>query len=76
MRFVGNVKVNTVPFLRMLLTEILPPCASTIRLQIGRPKPVPFALVVLRGVQSSCIDSSGIPIPVSEKLIKTCPFCL
>ena len=46
----GSVMVNVLPLPTVLVTWILPPCASTNRLQIGRPKPIPFALVVKRGL--------------------------
>ncbi len=39
---IGNVKLNIAPFSPKLFTpHILPPCASTIFLQIYSPKPVP-----------------------------------
>ena len=64
---IGTVIVNVDPLAMALLTEILPRCASTIRLQIGRPKPIPFAFVVKRGLQSLSSTHLVMPSPVSVK---------
>src|SRR5207237_1978768 len=39
----GSVKLNVVSFPSSLSTEIFPPCASIIILQITKPDPVPFS---------------------------------
>ena len=46
---------------------IWPLLASTKRLQIARPSPIPWALVVKRGVNILDKTSSDMPLPVSWK---------
>ncbi len=43
----GSEKKKVVPFPSLLSSQIFPPWASTIILQITNPKPVPFSLAVL-----------------------------
>ena len=72
----GIVMVTVVPFPSVLFKEILPLCASTMRLQIGKPKPMPLALVVKSGTPSLSLlkVSSVMPVPVSLKTIFTLSF--
>jgi len=72
----GMVMVTVVPFPRMLFTEILPPWASSMRLQMGKPKPMPLALVVKSGNPSLSLlkFSFVMPAPVSLKAIFTLSF--
>jgi len=44
---------------------ISPPCCSMIFLQLAKPNPVPFCLVVKRGSNILDISSSEIPFPES-----------
>ena len=44
------------------------------RLAMGKPKPIPLALVVKSGTQSLLNVSGDIPIPVSLKTNFTLPF--
>ena len=67
----GIVMVKVVPFPTVLSTEMDPSWASTIRLQMARPNPIPLALVVKRGVHIFSLISSGIPSPVSVKVNST-----
>ena len=46
---IGNTSVKVVPRFFAVLTAIDPPWASTMRLHIAKPKPIPFALVVNKG---------------------------
>ena len=71
---VGIVMVNVEPFPTELSAETVPPCASTMRLQIVSPRPIPLALVVKKGDQNFVMTSLGIPTPVSEKLTVTPSF--
>src|SRR5690348_4944763 len=74
------VKLKQVPFPTTLVTEISPPCNSTRRLTIERPRPVPPYFRVVE--ESACAKlekmtpslSLGIPMPVSltEKRSTTC----
>ena len=41
----GSVKENVLPLPGSLSTQMRPPWYSTISLQMGRPRPVPFGLV-------------------------------
>ena len=50
----GRTMTKVVPSPGALSTKILPQCASTMRLQMDSPKPIPFALVVNKGVQRFC----------------------
>ncbi len=69
--FVGRVRVIVVPLFCVLVALIFPPCASTMRLQIGKPNPMPLALVVKSSVHMRFNVSSDMPTPVSWKLIST-----
>ena len=62
--FFGNSIVNTVGG---DFTHIVPPCCSTIVLQIERPRPVPVCLVVNNGSNIFDCNSGKIPGPVSSK---------
>ena len=72
----GIAMVNVEPFPTTLSAEIVPPWASTMRLQIESPRPIPWGLVVKRGNQIFVMTSFGIPAPVSEKLTATLSFTL
>ena len=50
----------------MLLAEIIPPCCSTIFLQIANPRPVPLCFVVNNGSNIFSISASEIPGPESS----------
>ncbi len=67
----GSFTVKVEPRPISLSTVIFPPCPSTNRLQMGKPKPMPFAFVVNNGVQSFDIVFLSMPIPVSEKVKTT-----
>ena len=43
---IGKVTMKVVPLPLAVLTVIVPPCASMIRLHIAKPKPMPCAFVV------------------------------
>ena len=66
--FMGMNTVAVVPLPVVLSNDGEPPCASTKRLEIGKPKPMPLALVVKSGVQILFNVSFDIPLPVSEKV--------
>ena len=70
------VTVILVPFPTLLSKDSLPPCASAMRLQMGKPKPMPLALVVNNGTPrlSVCKVFSVIPVPVSLKVIFNVPL--
>jgi len=68
---VGRVTVSVVPLPTVLSTVIFPPCASTMRLQVASPSPIPLAFVVVRGENAFIRMSSGMPAPVSLKMIST-----
>ena len=55
----------------LLLTKILPPCCSTILLQMTNPNPVPVFFVVNIGSKILSKYSSGIPGPESLTRIVT-----
>ena len=48
------------------LTDMLPPCCSTILLQIDKPRPVPTDFVVNNGSKIFGISESLIPGPSSS----------
>src|SRR6185437_9920417 len=52
----------------LLSTRIVPPCFSTMRAQMLRPRPVPspFALVVKKGSKMRSAASGGMPGPLSS----------
>jgi len=62
---IGKESVKVAPFPFADVTVIVPPCASIMRLQMAKPKPIPCALVVTNGEKSLGKRSSGIPVPVS-----------
>ena len=49
---------------------IVPPCASTKRLAVESPSPVPRALVVKNGVKSFSRISGGMPGPLSVTVMR------
>ena len=65
---IGSSTCTVVPPPGILWAEIFPPCASTVRLQMANPNPIPLALVVKRGVQSLLRVPSVIPWPLSLKV--------
>ena len=65
----GKAIVKVVPLFTAVFTVMVPQCASTIRLHIAKPKPIPCALVVNSGVKSFFKVSSGMPLPESAKAI-------
>ena len=76
----GNCTVNTVPSPSVLLTDIIPPCFSTIVFATGKHRPVPLeeSFLVLsarkKGTKILSMVSSCIPIPVSATVRKTLLF--
>ena len=68
---VGSVSSTVVPLSRSLATEIVPPLNSTLRLAIGRPRPVPVAFVEKYGSKARASASASIPTPVSETRMRT-----
>jgi hypothetical protein len=63
--------VNVVPLFMAVVTVMVPPCDSMMRLHMAKPKPIPCALVVNSGEKIFGKISSGIPVPVSVKVIST-----
>ena len=63
--YIGSFTVKAVPFPSLEVTEIEPPCASMIRLDRERPRPVPPCLYVLKGSKMDSKRSEGIPQPLS-----------
>jgi len=59
----------------LLSTRMLPPCFSTMRAQMERPRPVPspFALVVKNGSKIRPATSGVMPGPVSTIATSTSP---
>ncbi len=55
------MKVVPLPFLVSTMT--LPPCASTMRLQMGNPSPIPLALVVKKASRAEPIFVQEYPRP-------------
>ena len=66
--------MNVLPFPILLFTEMVPLCASTMRLHMDKPKPMPFALVVNSGVHSLAMVFFDMPVPVSAIEICKLPF--
>ena len=69
---VGNANEKVLPLPTSLSSQILPPWCSTISLQIGRPRPVPFGLSVsvspptcLNCSNTAPKSSDAMPMPVS-----------
>ena len=60
----GRVKLNVVPASSFAVTQIRPPCASTIEREIERPMPIPDSFVVKNGSKTS--DGSLMPTPKSR----------
>src|SRR5580704_8258462 len=77
-RYTGSEKLNTEPWPGSLVTQILPPCASTMPLAMARPIPVP-------GTRKRCsrarknlskmraCSCSSMPLPRSATLITMRP---
>ena len=63
---VGSVISNRAPPSGSDATDSVPPCCSTIILQIARPNPVPVAFVVTNGSNMTAIFLASIPGPVSS----------
>ncbi len=68
--------MNLVPFCCSLVKVMVPFSASTSLLTTARPRPWPLALVVIMGVNSLGLISSGIPMPVSLMVMVVLSFCL
>src|SRR5512142_2628275 len=74
----GKETRNVLPFPTSVSTSIFPECSFTIFSQIARPNPVPSPvfLVVKKGSNILFLDSSVIPIPLSEiEIFSQFPFC-
>ena len=75
----GSENENVLPVPSSLSTQMRPPWCSTISLQIGRPRPVPFGLSV--SVSPTCLKRSNtlgwsaaaMPMPVSVTLTTSSP---
>ena len=67
----GSLTTNVVPFPFSLVLSIVPLCASMMRWQMAKPRPVPLPFVVKNGSKTRFRFSSGIPLPVSETHILT-----
>ena len=52
---------NVVRFPGLLETDMVPPCSSTIRLDIASPNPVPLDFVLKKGLKMSSIIFVSIP---------------
>ena len=67
----GRLTVKVVPALISLAKDRVPPCFLMIPWLTARPRPVPFwsALVVKKGSKILSACSSGIPDPVSVKVM-------
>src|ERR671913_39952 len=61
----------------LFLAHILPPCASTILLEMNRPKPVPFSDLVANFVNNLGIIDGSIPgpTPLLSRSIYICFIC-
>src|SRR5262249_40855880 len=64
----GNRIVNFVPLSGSLCTSIVPPCASTIFLTVGNPRPLPPGFVEKNGRKTLASTSADMPLPVSMRL--------
>src|SRR4029453_10931717 len=62
----GRLTANSVPRPGSLTTSIVPACASTIFLEIAMPRPVPFSLVVKKGLKMRASLSGPMPAPLSR----------
>src|ERR671910_205306 len=71
----GRVNVNFAPVVSLLLLlllvssiQILPPCASSILLEMYNPRPTPFCDLVMNLSNNLSFTSKSIPVPRSEIL--------
>src|SRR5262245_25257995 len=62
----GRRMLNSAPPYGKLRATISPPCATTIRLQIDRPSPVPVSFDVTKGSKARAKTASDSPDPESE----------
>src|SRR5262249_57094701 len=63
---IGTATRNVLPRPGLLRTESSPPCASTIRWAMARPRPGPRSLVVKNGSKIRFRSSEPMPSPESE----------
>ena len=63
---IGNLIRNTAPAPGSFAAKICPSCASTMVRAIDNPMPMPSALVVKNGSNTSFSLSAGIPGPRSD----------
>ena len=66
-----DATLKVVPRLRCVKYWMKPPCFSTMRAAIERPKPVPPSLVEKNGSKMRSMISGGMPVPVSPISIIT-----
>lgn len=69
----GSESVTTVPPAGGVSIVNRPPCASTTRFAIGKPRPVPRLLVVKKGSNAFSLTSGGMPGPLSAIAIAHSP---
>jgi hypothetical protein len=70
----GRLNVNVAPLRPVLFSaDILPPCASTILLEMYNPNPIPLSDFVTNLVNNLGNISASIPVPVSSTPILTEP---
>src|SRR5882724_2999460 len=69
LRSTGSVTKRVAPPEELLTAFMYPPCAVTIELQIGSPRPNPCILVVTNGSNNLACTSASIPLPLSATLI-------
>ena len=62
----GNLRTNSAPSLVLPRTPMVPPWATIMRRAIASPRPVPFVLVVKKGLKAKRRDSSFSPGPLSR----------
>src|SRR5262249_5309981 len=60
---VSSVKLNVVPGPLLRAAHTRPPCASIMDRQIDSPMPIPFGLVVRKGLNSVPVFSGWFPLP-------------
>src|SRR5262249_42020082 len=70
----GKVIRISVPWPKPSATAIWPSWASTIRLAMAIPSPVPWVLVVKKGSNSRCRVSGLMPGPLSRREIRISPW--
>ena len=68
----GKRIVNVVPLPTSLVTAIVPPSCSTMRLLMANPRPRPRFFVVTKSSKIALSRSAGMPEPVSVMLTSTC----